>query len=63
MTMGVAVEPEAMRLLRLGVPLSLLCDLLEPGGPASHEIYRRERGVPAPSAVSAPRVESALTRR
>lgn len=63
MTMGVAVEADAMRLLRIGVPLSLLCDLLEPTGPASHEIYRRERGAPAPSAAAAPRVESALTRR
>jgi hypothetical protein len=32
----------AWSLLRAGVPLSLLCDLAEPDGPPSHEIYTAE---------------------
>lgn len=32
----------AWSLLRAGVPLSLLCDLAEPDGPASREIYTAE---------------------
>lgn len=32
----------AWSLLRAGVPLSLLCDLLDPEGPPSREIYTAE---------------------
>jgi hypothetical protein len=32
----------AWSLLRAGVPLSLLCDLAHPDGPASREIYTAE---------------------
>jgi hypothetical protein len=32
----------AWSLLRAGVPLSLLCDLTEPDGPPSREIYTAE---------------------
>jgi hypothetical protein len=32
----------AWSLLRAGVPLSLLCDLADPKGPASREIYTAE---------------------
>ncbi len=32
----------AWSLLRAGVPLSLLCDLADPGGPPSREIYTAE---------------------
>lgn len=32
----------AWSLLRAGVPLSLLCDLAEPDGPPSREIYTAE---------------------
>ena len=35
-------ESPAWRLLRDGVPLSLLCDLLVPDGPASREILAVE---------------------
>lgn len=63
MTVHVAAEPAAMSLLRSGVPLSLLCDLLEPGGPESREIYSREVGRPGRSGPVPPRVESAPTRR
>jgi len=43
MSMGVQ-EPPAMMLLRNGIPLSLLCDLLDPEGPASGEIFALEGG-------------------
>ena len=34
--------PDPMRLLRAGVPLSLLIDLLEEAGPSSQAILRSE---------------------
>lgn len=34
---------EVMELLRHGVPLTLLCDLADPGGPRSQEILEVER--------------------
>jgi len=43
-----------MTALHRGIPLTLLCDLADPEGPASHSIYRTEwqagagRSVPAP---------------
>ena len=43
MSMGVQ-EASAMTLLRNGIPLSLLCDLLDPEGPASSEIFTLEGG-------------------
>ena len=41
------VEPLVRRteaLLRAGIPLSLLLDLAEPGGPRSREVYATEPG-------------------
>ena len=37
------VVPPVLALLRHGVPLTLLADLLDPAGPDSAEIARRER--------------------
>ena len=34
-----------MELLRQGVPLTLLCDLADPAGPASREILEVERSL------------------
>jgi len=49
-----------MALLHQRVPLTLLCDLLEPGGPHSAEIMAVERGSLAVDAVDwLPLVESA----
>jgi hypothetical protein len=45
--------PSVLALLRAGVPLSLLADLLEPGGPDSREIARRE-GCPRVVVVTEP---------
>ncbi|MCZ3389748.1 MAG: hypothetical protein LH645_11695 [Actinomycetia bacterium] len=53
----------AWSLLRAGVPLSLLCDLAEPDGPPSREIYTAEvaaddvdRAHPAGRLIELPKV-------
>jgi hypothetical protein len=40
-----------MTALHRGIPLTLLCDLADPEGPASHSIYRTEWQVGAAQAV------------
>jgi hypothetical protein len=38
----IPADARVMTWLRHGVPIALLADLLDPGGPASREIYRSE---------------------
>ncbi len=50
-----------MTALHRGIPLTLLCDLADPDGPASHSIYRTEWQVGAASAITAVTAPTAPT--
>ena len=50
-----------MTALHRGIPLTLLCDLADPEGPASHSIYRTEGQVGAARAMTAITAITALT--
>jgi hypothetical protein len=61
----VITEPgpaQAWSLLRAGVPLSLLCDLADPDGPASREICTAE-AVGADVAIDLAALEGPVARR
>jgi hypothetical protein len=56
-----------MTALHRGIPLTLLCDLADPEGPASHSIYRAEwqvgatRAMTTRTAPTAPTAQTAQT--
>jgi hypothetical protein len=57
-------QPPALRVmtaLHRGIPLTLLCDLADPEGPASHSIYRTEGRVGAALAMTALTAPTAAT--
>jgi hypothetical protein len=49
-----------MALLRDGVPITLLLDLVDPAGPRSHEINEVERPIPVTITLEADRFAPAL---
>ncbi len=52
-TTGAAENP-AMAALRRRLPITLLADLVDPDGPRSHEIYRREMKKPDAAVLTIP---------
>ena len=58
-----ATENALMSALQRGLPITLLADLVDPDGPRSHEIYRREMKTPVAAVLTIPEPARAYSAR
>jgi hypothetical protein len=56
-------ENALMSALQRGLPITLLADLVDPDGPRSHEIYRREMTTPVAAVLTIPEAARAYSAR